>query len=84
MAAKMTEALEEFKKTFSRAMFEDFPLSQTDPFDIMSLTVPFDISKYPLKDLQKFGDGSYGTKDFRWPTLEDLKKLNLTEPPRLT
>ena len=44
----------------------------------------FDLDKFPIKDLDKFGQKFDGDdKEFRWPTLADLKKLKLTQPPKL-
>ena len=46
----------------------------------------FDLNKFPIKDLPVVGK-SYKKEpkiSFRWPTLEDLEKMNLTAPPKLT
>ena len=44
----------------------------------------FDVGKCPLVDLTRFGkEKTQIDTDFRWPTLLQLKKLNLSGPPKL-
>ena len=44
---KINQLLEEFKKSFVQVMFNGLELKQAPVFDI---------SKFPLKDLERFGD----------------------------
>ena len=57
MTAKMTQALTEFKSAFLQAMFEGCTLKETPAFDI---------TRFPMKDLERFGV-EIGNKIFRWP-----------------
>jgi len=70
----MTKALTEFKSAFLQAMFEGCTLKETPVFDI---------TRFPMKDLERFGV-EIGNKIFRWPEEKHLKKLNLTKPLKLT
>ena len=45
--ARMNQVMEEFKKSFVQAMFAGLEVSQA---------AAFDITKFPLKDLERFGD----------------------------
>lgn len=44
----------------------------------------FSAEQFPLKDLSLFGEtNNQDDKIFRWPTADDIRNMNLSEPPKL-
>ena len=76
----MTNFLHSFTSQLEVIESQLFQLPKPIP---QSIKTSFDMSSYQLIDVQAFGDQIKGDIEFRWPTLEDLKRLKLEVMPKL-